>query len=387
MHRRSLALSSLMPLLLAGCAASEQRIAAPNQDSSAPVNLQARTEVPVVGAAPFVDGGKLVESDVRAGMGDDLVEFRSRYTVSSGELVRSAGTPYREGQAIPTQLARQTVEHAVRLSTPGSLGTPVRVGFDQREASVLTVNGQQRQESTRAHLVWDPDPVRLQLDWTPPRRVAVVGDPLDCTLEGRMRMPTEAVSMGMDSALDVSQTDCLVRAPDRGVDELPMQARGVVWSWGDALDSSIHMNRVELLAAPYGAAETASGHELGLRRRHSFFGWQMEADVALRQADPGRQHEPVMEDDSRWSIDLQLSRQLQSFALSARWMQARDPLWFVPEADPIARESLTLLLDFSSWMSRMVPGMDAGMSASWRHSEDAEGRDDNYFRWDFSLSW
>jgi hypothetical protein len=383
MHRFLIALAAAV---LVGCAGTEQRVAA-GSDSDRPVSVQARTEVPLANATPLADNDKLVETDLQAGLADELFQVRSRYSVTSGELVRSVGSAYREGEAIPTQLARQSVEHAVRLSTPGYLGAPLRVGFDQRETSVLTLSGQHRQESTRAHLAWDPDPVSLHLEWTPPRRVAVVGDPLDCTLEGRMRMPTETISMGMESALDLSQSDCLVRAPDRGVDELPMQARGLVWSWGDGLDSSVHMNRVELLAPTYGMVEGASGHELGLRRRHSFFGWQMAADIAMRQAEAGQRVDAATDERSRWSVDLQLTRQLHTFALTARWMQAKDPLWFVPEADPVGRESLSLLLDFSSWLGRIMPGMDAGMRASWRHTEDAEGRDDNHFRWDFSLSW
>ncbi len=373
--------------MLAGCAATGPDVAERSNESASPIDVEARTEVPLTNASMLADNDQLVESGVRAGVGDDLVEFRTRYAVSSGELVQNVGRAYQQGEAIPTQLARQSVEHAVRVSTPGRLGAPVQVGFDQQEASVLTVDGQQREEETRAHLVWEPNPVRLQLEWTPPSRIAVAGNPLDCTLEGRLRMPTETLSPGLESALDVSQSECMVRAPDRGVDQLPMQARELAWNWGESLDSTIHMSRVELRAPVYGVPELKSGYELGLRQQHSLFGWQVEADFALRQAEGPVYHDEAPDEDSRWSVDLQLSRQLHTFALTARWMQAKDPLWFVPEASPVGRQNLSVLLDFSSWLTGLMPGVDAGMKASWQHTEDAEGRDDNYFRWDFSLSW
>ncbi len=387
MYRLFCALSAVVVFLLAGCAGTGLQTMDSSSDSSSPIDVKARTELSLVDAMQPADSDNLVETDVRAGIGDDLVEFRTRYSVTSGELVRNVGKRYQQGQSIPTQLARQSVEHAVRLSTPGHLGAPVKVGFDQTEASVLTLNGQQRQESTRAHLVWEPDPVQLQVEWTPPRRVVSAGNPLDCTLEGRVRMPTERLSAGYESALDVSQSECMVRAPNRGVDQLPMQARGLAWNWGESLNSTLHMSRVELRAPVYGVPELQSGYEMGLRQQHSLFGWQMEADVALRQAEGSGYQNEVMDDDSRWSVDLQLSRQLHTFALTARWMQAKDPLWFIPEASPVGRQSVSLLLDFSSWLTGLMPGMEAGMQASWRHSEDADGRDDNHFRWDFSLSW
>ncbi len=387
MYRFFCALVIVTAFGLAGCAASGPQSERASGDSSAPIDVKARAEVPLADPVQLANDNNLVETDVRAGIGDDLVGFRTRYSVASGELVRNVGKRYQQGDSIPTQLAQQSLEHAIRFSTPGEMGAPVRLGFDQKEASVLTLDGQQRQESTRAHLVWEPEPVRLQLEWTPPRRVALASDPLDCTLEGHLRMPTENVAAGFESALDISQSECMVRAPNRGVDQLPMQARGVSWNWGESLGSAVHMNRVELQTPVYGVPEVKSGYELGLRQQHSLFGWKMEADFALRQAEGPGYRDDAADDDSRWSVDFQLRRQLHAFAMTARWMQAKDPLWFVPEAAPVGQQSLSLLLDFSSWLSGLMPGMDAGMKTSWEHTEDADGREDNHFRWDFSLSW
>lgn len=388
MHLRLFALTPLLVGVLSACATTDSLSPDAPGDESAAVNFEARTELPLTAnALSRNDSDRLVETDLRAGVGDDLVEIRTRYSVASGELVRNVGRRYQQGQSIPTQLARQSVEHAVRLSTPGELGAPLQVGFDQKDASVLTLTGQHRQESTRAHLAWEPDPFEFLIEWTPPRKTAVAGNPFDCTLEGRLSMPTDTFSLGIDSALDLSQSECMVYAPERGVEALPVQARGVVWSWGENLGSAVHLNRIALQMPVYGSPALSYGYELGVRQNHSFLGWHLEADLALRQPDNHDYSDIPVYDDSRWAVDVQLSRQLKAFALTARWMQARDPLWFVPEASPVGRESLSLLLDFSAWLSGLMPGMDAGMSASWRHTEDAEGRDDNHFRWDFSLSW
>ncbi len=389
MNRFAALISVLMFFLLAGCASTDPRSAGSSVsagEEAAPVHFETRTRVPLLAPPDQSDGDGLVETGFQAGLGDELVEVRSRYSMASGALVQSLGQGYEPGQSIPTQLARQSIEHSFRLSVPNWLGAPVQVGFDQKEASVYTLQGQQRQETSRAHLEWNPEPVRFAVEWTPPRAMAVAGHPFDCLVEGRVTLPTEAVSAGMASALDVSQSDCLVRAPDRGVNELPMQSRGVSWRWGEGLNNAIHMNRVEPLGTGYGVSEMMAGYELGLRQQHSFHGWQVEADVALRQSDSGR-YGQQSDDESRWAVDVMLRRQLQTIALTARWMQAKDPLWFVPEASPIGRERLSLLLDFSSWLTGLMPGVDAGMSTSWEHSEDAAGQDDNQFRWDFSLSW
>ena len=371
---------------LLGCAAKEPRSAIATETSeSSPVHFETAARVPLLSQTGDLDDEHLVATDVRAGLGDDLVEIRSSYSMGSGALVQNLGAGFEQGQSIPTQLARQSLEHAFRLTMPNWLGAPMRIGYDQKEASVFTLNGQQRQESSRAHLSWNPEPMQLDVEWTPPRAMAAAGNSLDCMVEGRVRVPTEAASAGTVSALDVSHSDCLVRAPNRGVDELPLQSRGVSWRWGDGLGNSIHMNRVELQMPVTGMNELSAGYEVGMRQRHSFQGWQLEADVAVRQSNSVAQYRP--DDDARWAVDLMLKRQLRQIALTARWMQSNDPLWFVPEATPIGRERLSLLLDFSSWLTDLMPGLDAGMSASWEHSEDAAGKDDNQLRWDFSLSW
>ncbi|QOC21398.1 hypothetical protein IC757_10055 [Wenzhouxiangella sp. AB-CW3] len=376
---------SLMVIVLSACASTGQQGEAVPEP---PLALEARADVPLKAhPAQVTESEHLVETDVRAELAQDLVEFRSRYSVASGELMRNVGKGYRQGQSLPTQIARQSVEHAVRVSTPGRLGAPFRLGFDQQEAAVLTLDGQRREESARAHLAWDPEPLKFQVEWIPPRYKASGNRTLDCSLEGRVQMPTDMISPGFESLLDVSQSDCVVRAPNRGIEELPVQARGLEWRLGDEMGSAIHVNRVETQVARYGLPEDASGYELGFRQQHVVQGWELEADVAMRQAEGRSYQAEVMKDESRWAVDLQLRRQLQRFAMTARWMQTHDPLWFVPEATPIGRESLSLLLDFSDWIEHFVPGMNAGMSASFEHTEDAEGRDDNHVRWDFSLSW
>ena len=371
---------------LLGCAAKEPRSAMASETSkSSPVHFETAARVPLLPQSGNLDDEHLIATDVRAGLGDDLVEFRSSYSMGSGALVQNLGARFEQGQSIPTQLAQQSLEHAFRLTMPEWLGAPVQIGYDQKEASVFTLNGQQRRESSRAHLSWSPEVMQLDVEWTPPRAAAAAGNPLDCMVEGRVRVPTEAASSNRPSALDVSHSDCLVRAPNRGVDELPLQSRGVSWRWGDGLGNSIHMNRVELHMPVVGMSELSAGYEVGMRQQHAFQGWQVAADVALRQSDSVTAYRP--DDDARWAVDLMLKRQLRQIALTARWMQSKDPLWFVPEATPIGRERLSLLLDFSSWLTELMPGLDAGMSASWEHSEDAAGQDDNQLRWDFSLSW
>jgi hypothetical protein len=109
-------------------------------------------------------------------------------------------------------------------------------------------------------------------------------------------------------------------------------------------------------------------------------------DMAWRQFDQSTVRE-AHATPSNWAVDLMLRRELGWVALSARWLHASDPLWFLPLASPVERERLSLLLDFSQWLVGKLPYIEADMSASWDHVEDARGVDDNQFKWNLMLTW
>jgi hypothetical protein len=82
-----------------------------------------------------------------------------------------------------------------------------------------------------------------------------------------------------------------------------------------------------------------------------------------------------------------MRRELEALVLTARWMHAKDPLWFVPAARTLDRERISILLDFSKWLVRQVPGFNGGMSAAWEPAEYANGVDESQINWNVSLTW
>lgn len=351
-------------------------------EAPTPLEVETDTTLPL-----FATGNdSLFQSTVRAGIADELIDYSARYSVESGELMRTLGANRDASRSVPTEVGRQSLRQKFRLSLPSYLGSPVRVGFDNQRDIKLALDGEQKKEATRAHLQWEPDPLALDVEWTPPRDQASVGRPLDCLVNGNVRLPAVPMAMNMNSAVDISQQQCLVRAPDRGLDRMNLQTQGLAWRWGEDLDSAVRMHRVVPQWQGHGMPPADAGYEVGLRHGHSFFGWRMEADVALRQTRE-QGYESDANADSHWAVDLLMRRELKLFALTARWMQSKDPLWFVPMAKPIGNERMSILLDFSEWLKRTLPKLDANMSASWEHAEGAGGSDENHIKWNVSVFW
>ena len=380
--------ASFLPglLLLGGCAG------VPNEPpeftaSTDDAPLAVESETRLLDARTLDD--QWFESSVRAGTPNRQLDYSARFKVESGALFDELGDNTRpNADALPSEVGRRTFEQAVRFALPEYLGAPIELGFDRQHATRLTTEGEQHSESSRAHLEWQPDPVRLAVEWRPRRDMRLAGGPVNCLVDGRLSVPYADNTSTDSNAVALSGRHCLVRSPERGLDEMHLDERGLAWHWSEHVDNKVRFHRFEPRWAGYGQHAFEPGYEFGVTHRHSLLGWDLEADVALREAGEARHTQAgEFESDSHWALNLLVSRKLELIEITARWMQADDPLWFVPVAEPIGRERLSLLLDFGDWIRRALPRFDADMSASWERAEQAGGGEDNQVNWNLSVFW
>ena len=328
----------------------------------------------------------LLHSQVEAASAEERLSYTASYSLQSSVLAQSQLGEEDSEPVLPAELGRQSLRQQLHLALPSSLGAPVSIDIHNQQDLRWTFNGEARAETRLAHLQWKPKLLALDLRWTPPRDVVMDAQPLDCQVQANLRLPKLPVPTHTEAALDLSGRGCQVRAPARGVDGLHLQSHGLAWRWGEDLNNRVRVRRVVPQWQAYGLSEVNPAYEVGLMHRRSLSGWQLGLDMAWRQFDQGTTRETYAT-PSNWAVDLMLRRELGLVALSARWLHASDPLWFLPLASPVERERLSLLLDFSQWLVEKLPQIEANMSASWDHVEDARGIDDNQFKWNLLLSW
>jgi|GEM_PF-3714793 len=373
-------LSMVIAITMSGCAAPSHN-ANPGIRTAVDeaFSFDARAALPSESSSHFQTG-------LSAKLDTPVAEYQSDYSITTGALVQSMAAPDGDSVTMPMEVARQTVRQAIRMDFPTTFEAPVKMELDWSHDRRLRLDGEKRSESSRAHLSWQPAPLLLEMEWTAPRRFATAGTPFDCIADGHLRLPFPLAPWGSQLAMDISRRDCQIRAPSRGVSGLSMQAQGLSVFLDEDLKNFLRLQQLTMDPAYSADYQAGSGLEIGLTRSQTWHGWDMQADVAWRQAALPVEAGPP-DQKAWWSVDLMLSRRIALVAMTARWMRARDPLWFVPTATPIGTNRLSMLLDFSAWVSAFVPRLNPGLSASWERREDAQGVDDDRIRWDFSVRW
>jgi hypothetical protein len=377
----------ILMLLLAGsllaCASAPSRPGAGlESDAGAFVAFESRAGL----GLEAQDDDSLLRSQVQAGSASERVRYNAAYSLRSSALAQGLSGAVADAPPVPAELGLQSMHQALHLELPSSFGAPVSIDLHNRQDLRWSFNGEQKSESSRAHLQWKPSYLALDLSWTPPREIVIVDRPLDCHVQANVRLTSLPVPLRSDAALDLSQQDCQVLAPFRGVHGLNLQSQGLAWRWGKGLSNTVRVRRILPQWQVYGLADVDPAYEVGLVHRQSWLGWQLGLDMAWRQFDEALQGPDAMA-ASNWAVDLMLRRNLGVIALSARWLHGNDPLWFVPMASSVERERLSVLIDFSRWLVERLPKINANMSASWDHVEDARGAEDNQLKWNFHLTW
>lgn len=337
-------------------------------------------------ALPGDGDDRLLRSQVEAGSAGERLNYTASYSLRSGMLAQGLSGDPDGDPTVPAELGRQSLHQQLHLALPSSPDAPLSINLQGQQDLRWTFNGEARTESRLAHLEWKPWAFAFDLRWTPPREMVLAGQPLDCQVQADLSLPYSPVVTSVPTAISLSGRDCQVRAPARGVDDLQLQSQGLAWRWGEDLNNTLRARRLLPQWQAYGLPEVEPGYELGLIHRRTFSDWELGLDMAWRQFDRGLARDAHAQ-PSNWAVDLVLRRELGLFALSARWLYANDPLWFVPLASPVEQERLSVLIDFSQWLVERLPHIKANMSAAWDYVEDARGVDDNQFNWNLLLSW
>ncbi|MGY6587930.1 MAG: hypothetical protein ACXIUB_06520 [Wenzhouxiangella sp.] len=327
---------------------------------------------------------RLVYTQVEASAGRERLQYRVDYSLRSGVLARSLAEEGDRSADLPSEIGRQMITQAVELSLPESLGAPITLDVRNRQELRWSFNGEARAESTQAALNWQPEHFALNLAWAPPRRTVDASQPLDCNAAANVRLLS--VPMADESAVDYSRRACQVLAPARGVAELDVATDGLAWRWGGSYEQALMVRRVRPYWQHQGNEPIEAAYELSLAHRQSVANWQLGMDLAWRRFDREQAVSEANQPD-RWALDLKLERDLGPFAVTARWLHANDPLWFLPLATPVERERVSLGLDFSRWLMQSVPAADGKMSASIDYVEDAAGADHQQLQWSLELTW
>ncbi|MGY6631287.1 MAG: hypothetical protein ACXIUL_09800 [Wenzhouxiangella sp.] len=375
-----LCIAAVVAGLFVGCASSPGP--APSPEAIDSVYLAFETEGGLEQVARGDD--RLLYSQVAASAGQQRLQYRVDYALRSGLLARSLSEEGDRSADLPSELGRQMITQAVEFSLPESLGAPITLDVQNRQELRWAFNGEARAESTQAALNWQPEHFALNLAWAPPRRTVDASQPLDCNAGANFRLLS--VPMVDESAVDYSRRACQVLAPARGVAELDVATDGLAWRWGAGYEQALRVRRVRPYWQQQGNEPIEPAYELSLAHRQSLAKWQLGMDLAWRRFDRERAISEVNLPD-RWALDLRLERDLGPLAVTARWLHANDPLWFLPLATPVERERVSLGLDFSRWLLQSVPVADGKMSASIDYVEDAAGVDHQQVQWSIELTW
>ncbi len=327
-----------------------------------------------------------MQGRIEAGSAKKRLQYNASYLLKSDLLAYSLAGHGDESTALPAELGRQSLRQELKLELPMALGAPIQVDIHNQQDLRWSFNGEARADRQRAHLYWKPDFLALDVHWSPLREATVSGRPQHCFLQANLRLPSLVPVDDIDAALDLSGQSCRIHAPARGVVGLTTRSEALAWRWGEVLDNGLRLKRVLPEWQNFGKEAAEPAYEVGFKQTLSRSDWQLGLDMAWRQVDQHASRDPLSI-PSRWAMDVMLRRELGLVALTARWLHANDPLWFVPLASPVERERLSLLIDFSHWLARKLPELDARMSASWEHIEDARGVDDNQVNWNVQLTW
>lgn len=366
--------------LVAGCASLPDSMQA--AEVSEPVYLAFASEVGLKQVARGDD--RLVYSQVEASAGSERLQYRVDYALRSALLAQSLAEQGHRSEGLPSEIGRQTISQAVEFSLPESLGAPITLDVENRQELRWSFNGDARIESTQAAVNWAPEHFVLSLSWSPSRQPVNARRPLACNAAADFRLLS--VPMVDETAVDYSRRACQVLAPARGVAGLDVATDGLAWRWGRAYEQAFMVRRVRTEWQYQGNEPIDPAYELSLTQRQPLLDhWQLGMDLAWRRFD----REPAVSEinqPGRWALDLSVERKLGPLAVTARWLHANDPLWFLPLAAPVERERVSLGLDFSDWLMQTVPAAKAKMTASIDHVEDAAGVYDHQLHWSIELA-
>lgn len=349
--------------LLLGACASTPRVEEPPVKLKMDSRLQAPPSTPLPG----------LNSDFTLGSGDGLLQYRAGYRVQPGQLFSSGTAGF---DAPSQQLATQTLGHNADLRLSSFAGAPLLVGLSHEQRAEWQTTGEAQNAQQALRLGWEPPVAAFNLQWA---NTTAPAAPLDCALEGSMRMPLPADEL----ALKLRGRSCRVIAADATPTDMDARTWSAALEWGR---SQLRLQAIDPLpAARAGQADPSAGYEFGLAQQHEWGAWSTQARLAWQHV-PDAQNPEV---NQGWTSEASLQRRLYGVGVSAGLSSGMNPAWFLPEA--AARSSqLNLGLDLSRWAGGMLPGRNTQTGVYYSRTRSIGGENefaDDLLQWKFSLLW
>lgn len=356
----------MLALLLSACAVAPQL---PEPAARPALKLESRIAAPERAVLPGLG------SDFSLGSEAGLLHYRAGYSFNPGSA-------FDTGAMAPSEhVARQAIGQDLGLRLDQLAGTPLSLGMAWRQQSDWQVGGESLAAQRSVNLGWAPQLARFDLRWSESNPDAVL--PLDCALDGSMRMPLVAEEL----ALKLHGRSCRVLQPESELATLDARTWAAALEWG----SQERMSTLRLQAidpAPGGgvaAADPAAGYELGLLRQYRLGAWSTQSTLAWRRVPDARN--PAVSEG--WSSDTMLRRQVRSIGVSAGLSRGSNPLWFLPDAG-VRSNQLNLGLDLSRWAGGLMPGRAPQTGLYYTRSQSLGGEEaleDETLQWKFSVLW
>ncbi len=357
---------SLGALLLGACASAPQR-----QTPAVQLKLDGQM------TAPQQTPLRGLNSDFTLGSGDGLLLYRAGYRVQPGQLFESGTASF---DAPSQQVALQTLGQNADLRLSEVAGAPLRLGVSQETRSEWQLAGEAQQVRQSVNLGWAPSLAAFDLKWA---NTTAPAAPLDCALEGTMRMPLPADTL----ALRLRGRSCRVVAADATVTDMDARTWSAAVEWGEEKSrSQLRLQAIDPTPASGTAmADPAAGYELGVAQQQELGAWSTQARLAWQRV-PDAQNPAVSQG---WTSEASLQRKLGGVGVSAGVSSGMNPAWFLPESAERS-DQLNLGLDLSRWAGGLLPGRSpqTGLYYSRTRSIGSEETiSDDLLQWKFSLLW
>lgn len=344
----------------------------------------------------------VLASRLGLGGGESRLSYAASYTVMPGNIFDDTAPAPPPGVAPPPpqQLGQQRFGQNFRLNLPPLAGAPVSLRLTAETHERWTMSGNSSaQQRQLANLAWAPWRVNLNLQWDGGVAPADARFALDCDLRGTLRMPLQPAGALAPRAIQLSGRACQLHGVGPRYSDVTAETWGMAFDWSRR-DSETQFLLATIDPAGQNAPEQQvidPAFELAVRHQRNHGPWSARALVAMRVAtewDLDLRDELTGQyasgSESHWTATASLTRHLPAMSVSADWMHAADPMWFMPQIGQRSNR-MNMRLDFSRAVASLMPEVTPQMAVQWNWSQARSRTDaiagDSLVRLNMAVLW
>ena len=378
-------LISLIPLILAACAATPSRTqdagAASGRSPTTLVDLSGSGSVPLGTVAVDLDGTLPAQASTDAKLAGRVslsatepLRYSMDYALSAGDVL--AHPTQEAASAGLMRIGTQAFGHSLELQTPVVLGAPVAIRLRSESVDDWTISGHNRQQHAVADLRWAPRGAALNMQWLDMGQATDPSLALGCGVLGSLRLPANGEAGSSTRALDVSGNYCKVLTDDSRFAALDAHTWRVTRVWrAEAQESSLALSMIAPVwkGATVESSDIAPSYQLGWQMRRSHRAWSATAGASVRDRGTWTGAQPTYPVETNelglgYATDATLTRRFGDALVSTTWARGSDPLWFLPDSSG-STDRFDVSLDVSRWAQYLLPAMTPRLGLSWNRWE------------------